>query len=204
MTFVKPFYSQVGAAAVVICLLSMPVLAEEVTSPSQESAVETAGKGAVPRKEPFWHGHKVKADVGFFTAFDSPTRYGGMFELGYEYGWVISKNLYFGLDATWNLFFPDSFRPQNITLNPNSDGSPVPSWVVMLIPIVHSHIGYITPSNTLITLGTAYLWGVIATVRQPISNSFFVEAKGLWWLDRVLGNKGIHDIYFTVGAGIRF
>jgi hypothetical protein len=152
-----------------------------------------------------WEGHKVRGDAGTFSAFDQPLRVGGMLELGYEYGWVFGKSFYLGFDVTWNLFFPDSFKPQNITLNPNTNGSPAPSWLVIAIPIIHSHFGYVFQSTqTLVTLGSAYVWGITSTVRQPIKDNLFVEAKWLWWLDRVLGDQGIHDMYFTVGGGIKF
>jgi len=117
----------------------------------------------------FWQGHKVRFDAGIFGVVNSLNatanpgasdrngiRTGPMLELGYEYGWVFSEAYYFGIDATWTAFIPDSFQNQNITL---AEGEPVSPEALLLAPIVHFHFGYITDDNTLWTIGFPYFLG---------------------------------------------
>jgi hypothetical protein len=197
-------------------LLSVSAWAEAPVSTPLPTAPpgEAAPSLDLSYKKAYWQGHKIRADLGIFTVINSVNatanpavkdrdglRTGLMTELGYEYGIVFSESYYVGVDATWTLFFPDSFKNQNITLQ---GGEPVSPLALALIPIVHFHFGYIFKDNTLLTVGVPYFWGLMSTIRHPISDSFFVEGKVLWFFDRILFNTGLHDLYFSGGLGLRF
>jgi hypothetical protein len=74
----------------------------------------------------------------------------------------------------------------------------------VLTPIPHLHFGYITPNKTLITLGTAYLWALMGTIRSPFSDHFFFETKVVWWLDAIIAKRGFDGFYLTAGIGYHF
>lgn len=160
----------------------------------------------LPPQQKTWSGHLLRSDVGTSAIFNEgqKTKWAPLFELGYEFGSMVSQHFYLGIDATWILFFPDSFRPQHITLNGGKAGHRVSPLMVILIPILQGHLGFRFKDETLVTLGPAYFWGLITTVRRPLNPSFFWEFKTLWFLDRLLFDQGIHDLFLTVGLGFRF
>lgn len=122
-----------------------------------------------------------------------------MFQIAIEKGWTPSEHFYIGVDLTWTVFIPDSFQDQTITIS----NSVVPPWVLLITPIPHFSLGYITRDELLITLGPAYLWGLTGSIRTPVSRSSFFAVEATWFFDRILFNTGLHDLYLNFMYGLR-
>jgi hypothetical protein len=145
----------------------------------------------------------IKGGGGLFAVIGKDgdaSRVDPMIQLGIEKGWILGEHIYLGTDLTWYAFVPDSFQDQRITL---SGSSTVSSALLIAIPIPHLQLGYITKDDLLISIGPAYFWGVTATVRKPISKSFFLNAEATWFLDRAFFDTGLHDLYLNILVGLR-
>lgn len=152
-----------------------------------------------------WDAWHLRLDLGIATKAAKssetgvPRHYveGPMLEYGVECGWVFAKKWYFGVDSTWNFFYPDSFVDTSIE-----------PWKMILIPITHLHAGYIFDDESLLTLGSTYFWGVIGTYRKPYAPKKFWEVKVVRWLDEPWDgdlpfHQAIHRWFITAGFGFQ-
>ncbi|BBH51856.1 hypothetical protein [Fluviispira sanaruensis] len=121
--------------------------------------------------------------------------------LGGEYGWVYKQKYYLGVEANFMLF-PSIFTNKKTKITAFSNHE-VPGWVVAFVPNIHGHIGYIFDNKVMITTGFFYLWGIVNTLRIPVSEKLSYEFRTLWFYDRVFFNTGLHDFHFAFGVNYK-
>ena len=64
-------------------------------------------------------------------------------------------------------------------------------------------LGYSLDDRNQILFGVLIL-GLTLMYRSRISEEFYCSFKTVYWLDRVLFDLGLHDIYATLGLGYVF
>ncbi len=80
----------------------------------------------------------------------------------------------------------------------------LPAYWAWVLPIIYVHIGYINQHQTLFSLGSVYLLGLVATVKHPLSKKWFIQGQGVWFLDKIFLSFGIHDVLLKAGIGYEF
>ena len=152
-----------------------------------------------------WAGFKASVNTGSYAVLqkihdDDKIRLGPAFEMGLEYGLQFGSHnhWYFGSDILFNFFYPDSVEKKTITLLEEHEVYPI------FIPIFDFMLGYSLDDRNQILFGSTYFWGLTLMYRSRISEEFYCSFKTVYWLDRVLFDLGLHDIYATLGLGYVF
>lgn len=156
-------------------------------------------EAAAAATEPMWAGHKLKAGLGS-AGVVSEGQIAPVFELGYEYGTYLGP-VFIACDLGFTAFYPETFRPANITLFGEEVTVP-PPWQ-MAIPVVHLSIGWDPTPTSQVLLGSAYVWGLNVVYRKHIADQHFWELQAIWFLDRLIFDQGLHDAYATISYGYR-
>lgn len=162
----------------------------------------TANTSISPSK---WDGWKVNASAGVFGVLhqlhsNEIKRAGPCFEAGMEYGKAFGSHqqFYVGGSILFNAFIPDSFQLTNITFF--GEGQKL---YPIFFPLFDILFGYNT-TNSQFIIGSTYLWGLTFGYRHFLTNNIYLSAKCVWWMDRVLFDRGLHDGYATIGIGYCF
>ena len=136
-------------------------------------------------------------------------------DIEYGRGFGKKKKWYWSIALSWNLFDKGQEEPQSNTedstnpLNPSQNDKNQVKHTLSLIdrvaagPITHLLLGYtINPKNQVL-LGFAYVWGITTEYRYCLTQRLYLSTKVVYWLDRRFfdSNRGIHDMYATIGIG---
>ena len=164
----------------------------------------TTNKAESSSKENFWSGLNLINEfginildgVGFEKKYKGKAKY--LQGIGLEYSHIFSNKIFycFNIDA-------------HLVVKQWKTMDKVPFIVMKKIrctffPFINNKIGYQLNKKLVLYGELSYLWGLGMAARYKINNQFFIELRGLLWLDWVFNVspiKGYDRFYFTFAIG---
>jgi len=161
-----------------------------------------------------WDGFSLRMQGGLYADYltmkfqdgtsTPPTGTGSIFGWGVEYSFLIKEHFYLGFDLGFP-YYDRIFKAEtkeDISRFSIPALADFPRFFLYLVPVSYIHLGY-AAENWVVTMGPAYIQGIVTTARLAVTDHVSVDFRHTWFIDRLM-DVGVHDMHFLFGMTYTF